>query len=301
MSALPTRCGFIAIVGIPNAGKSTLLNAMVGAKVSIVSAKVQTTRSRILAIAMELEAQLIFIDTPGIFSTPKRRLERAMVEAAWSGTSGADLVLVLIDCTKGFNSEEQALVARLALSGRRLALCLNKIDLIARHTLLPLIETLSIAAKFEEVFMVSALTQDGLAHMRQSLAKMIPISPHLYPADQLSDLPMRFIAAEMTREQLFNALFDELPYELMVETLEWREMENGSVRIEQEITVSRDGQRAIILGHQGKMIKRIGQAARGEIAKLIEREVHLFLHVRVRSDWHDTAEAFRANRLDTSS
>ena len=297
----PSHCGFIALVGIPNAGKSTLLNAVVGSKISIVSPKVQTTRQRILGIVMEPPAQLICVDTPGLFSTPKRRLERAMVSAAWSGANDADLVMLLIDAVEGFGLEEQLMLTRLVESGRRLVLTINKIDLVARTTLLPLIDALTAAAPFETVFLVSALTGDGVADMRQQLARLVPQSPFLYPEDELSDIPMRSLAAELTREQLFKALFDELPYELMVETLKWQEFDNGSVRIEQEITVTREGQRAIILGHQGAMIKRIGAAARVEIGKILDRPVHLFLHVRVRSDWTSSPEAFRTMGLDFDS
>ncbi|MDI9408795.1 MAG: GTPase Era [Candidatus Pacebacteria bacterium] len=297
----PSHCGFIALVGIPNAGKSTLLNAVVGSKISIVSPKVQTTRQRILGIVMEPPAQLIFVDTPGIFSTPKRRLERAMVSAAWSGANDADLVMLLIDAVAGFGHEEQLMLTRLVESGRRLVLTINKIDLVPRTTLLPLIDALTAAAEFETVFLVSALTGDGVSDMRQQLARLVPQSPYLYPEDELSDIPMRSLAAELTREQLFKALFDELPYELMVETLKWQEFDNGAVRIEQEITVTREGQRAIILGHQGAMIKRIGAAARVEIAKILDRPVHLFLHVRVRSDWTSSPEAFRTMGLEFDS
>ena len=212
---------------------------------------------------MEAPAQLIFVDTPGVFSTPKRRLERAMVSAAWSGAKDADLVSFLVDAVAGFGAEEQLMLERLVLSQRRLVLTINKIDLVPRTQLLPLIDAVTAAAKFETVFLVSALSGDGVADMRRQLAGVVPESPYLYPEDELSDIPMRSLSAELTREQLFKALFDELPYELMVETLKWQSFDNGAVRIEQEITVTREGQRAIILGHQGAMIKRIGAAAQG--------------------------------------
>lgn len=298
---IPTRCGFIALVGIPNAGKSTLLNALVGAKVSIVSAKVQTTRTRVLGITMEGPAQIVFIDTPGIFSTPKRRLERAMIQAAWSGATDADTVAVLIDAERRFDRESQGLVAQLKETGRDLILVLNKVDLVKRDHLLALAAEVNEAADFKATFMVSAEKGDGIPLLRRKLAEMIPEGPYLYPEDQLADMPLRLIAAELTREQLFRALFDELPYALMVETEKWEDFDNGSVKIDQIITVMRESQRGIILGKGGAMIRRIGERARAEIALFLDRPVHLFLHVKVREDWTEDRARYRDLGLEFDS
>lgn len=297
----PSRSGFVALVGAPNAGKSTLLNALVGAKLSIVSAKVQTTRTRVLGIAIEGPAQIIFVDTPGIFQTPKRRLERAMVQAAWTGAADADLVVVLVDAAKGFDGETRGLIAKLAAADRSLILALNKIDLVRRDTLLGLAAEITEAARFEATFMISALNDDGVAHLRQALASRLPEGPLLYPEDQLADMPQRLLAAELTREQLFNALYDELPYSLMVETDTWQDFDNGSTRIDQTITVARESQRAIVLGKGGAMIRRIGEKARAEIGKSLDRPVHLFLHVKVREDWAEDRERYRDMGLEYDS
>ena len=296
-----TRCGFVALVGVPNAGKSTLLNQLVGQKVSIVSPKVQTTRTRVLGLVIEGLTQIVFVDTPGIFSTPKRRLERAMVAAAWSGAADADAVVVLVDAEKGFDKESQGLVAALKETGRTLILALNKIDLVRRDSLLALAAEINEAATFESTFMVSASKGHGVADLMGHLAKMMPEGHWAYPEDQLADMPMRLLAAELTREQLFLKLFDELPYSLMVETDTWQEFDNGSVRIEQSITVQRESQRAIILGKGGQKIRKIGEAARAEIGKSLERTVHLFLHVKVREDWVDDPARFRAIGLEYDS
>ncbi|WP_298727921.1 GTPase Era [uncultured Ferrovibrio sp.] len=292
------HCGYVAIVGAPNAGKSTLLNQLVGAKVSIVSSKVQTTRARITAIAMEGETQIVFVDTPGIFK-PKRRLDRAMVAAAWSGIDEADAVLLLIDAAKGFDDESRAIVDALNERKRKnVLLALNKIDTIAREKLLGLAKTLNDAYPFEQTFMISASKGSGVDDVRRALAKLMPAGPWLYPEDQLADVPMRFLAAEITREQVYRALHDELPYATTVETENWKDQKDGSARIEQVIFVEREGQKKIVLGEKGSMIKRIGAAARLEMEKQFERRVHLFLFVKVREDWGDDPERYEAMGLD---
>lgn len=293
-----TRCGYVAIVGAPNAGKSTLLNQLVGAKVSIVSSKVQTTRARITAIAMEDSTQIVFIDTPGIFR-PKRRLDRAMVSAAWSGIDEADAVLLLIDASKGFDDESREIVEALQHRKRpNVLLALNKVDAIPREKLLGLAKTLNDAYSFEQTFMISALKGSGVDDVRRALAKLMPEGPYLYPEDQLADVPMRFLAAEITREQVYRALHDELPYAITVETENWKDQNDGAARIEQVIFVERDGQKKIVLGEKGAMIKRIGAAARKEMEQQFERRVHLFLFVKVREDWGDDPERYEAMGLE---
>lgn len=293
-----TRCGYVAIIGAPNAGKSTLLNQLVGAKVSIVSSKVQTTRARITAIAMENTTQIVFIDTPGIFR-PKRRLDRAMVSAAWSGIDEADAVLLLIDASKGFDDESRDIVEALQHRKRpNVLLALNKVDAIAREKLLGLAKTLNDAYPFEQTFMISAMKGSGVDDVRRTLAKLMPEGPYLYPEDQLADVPMRFLAAEITREQVYRALHDELPYAITVETENWKDQKDGAARIEQVIFVERDGQKKIVLGEKGAMIKRIGAAARKEMEQQFERRVHLFLFVKVREDWGDDPERYEAMGLD---
>lgn len=295
---MTTRCGFIAVAGAPNAGKSTLVNALVGAKVSIVSPKVQTTRSRVLGIAMAGQSQLLFIDTPGIFQDPKRKLERAMVKAAWSGIGDADFVALVIDAARGLDRESAAIIERLAtLSAPRL-LVLNKVDLVKPQELLGLTAKLNEMIPFDATFMVSALSGDGVETLRADLASRVPEGPWHYPEDQTADLPMRQLAAELTREQLFLQLFDELPYSVMVETEQWQERPDGSVRVEQVITVMRDGQKAIVLGEKGQRIKALGAAARAQIGEAIERTVHLFLHVRVREKWVEDPRQLRAMGLE---
>ena len=300
-----TRCGFVAIVGAPNAGKSTLLNSLVGSKVSIVSPKVQTTRARVLAFAIEGPAQIVFVDTPGIFVNPKRRLERAMVAAAWAGASDADVTVVLVDASRGtmpdHDPDTARIVEQLGGTGRSLLLALNKIDQAKRDTLLGLADRLNRAAPFAATFMISALTGDGVADLRRALAARLPEGPWMYPEDQLAELPIRLLAAELTREQLFLQLHEELPYSVMVEPEKWEEFKDGSVRIDQVVTVLRDSQKPIVLGKRGRRIKAVGEAARVEIAALLDRPVHLFLHVQVRENWQDDPARYRAMGLDFES
>jgi GTP-binding protein Era len=287
------RCGFVAIVGAPNAGKSTLVNRLVGTKVSIVSPKVQTTRTRVLGIALvESEgAQVIFIDTPGIF-TPKLRLERAMVRAAWSGASDADLVALVVDAKKGIDKDVAAIIASLKEAGRRAILVLNKIDLVKRDRLLGLTAQLNESGIIDDVFMISAEKGDGTDDLLRFCAKALPEGPWHFPEDEVSDMPQLMLAAEITREQLFNRLHQELPYAVLVEAEKWEERDDGSVRIDQVIYVRRDGQKAIVLGKGGAQIKAIGAAARQELEKLLERQVHLFLFVKVREDWPDDRQRY---------
>jgi GTP-binding protein Era len=292
-----TRCGFIALIGAPNAGKSTLLNALVGSKVSIVSRKVQTTRALIRGIAIEGQAQLIFVDTPGIFS-PRRRLDRAMVTTAWTGAHEADLVGVLIDAPKGIEDEVEDILRRLNDVKTPRVLILNKIDVVSKEKLLTLAKDANAAAKLEATFMVSALTGDGVGDLKTWLAQRVPHGPWLYPADQISEAPMRQLAAEVTREKLFERLHQELPYHSTVETDVWKELRRGDVRIEQTIYVERESQRKIVLGKGGQTIKAIGEAARKEIAKIAAAKVHLFLFVKVREDWGDDPERYRAMGLE---
>jgi GTP-binding protein Era len=292
-----SKCGFVALIGAPNAGKSTLLNALVGSKVTIVSHKVQTTRALIRGIAIENKSQLIFVDTPGIFS-PKRRLDRAMVTTAWSGAHEADLVAVLIDARKGLDEEAEALMARLAEVKGPKILILNKIDLIPRDALLLLTKIANEKAKFESTFMISALKGDGVADLKSWLAERMPLGPWLYPADQMSDAPMRQLAAEITREKLFERLHQELPYHSTVETEQWKELRGGDIRIEQTIYVERESQRKIVIGKGGQTLKAIGESARREIADITEQKVHLFLFVKVREGWGDDPERYRAMGLE---
>jgi GTP-binding protein Era len=291
------KCGFVALIGAPNAGKSTLLNALVGSKVTIVSHKVQTTRALIRGIAIENKSQLIFVDTPGIFS-PKRRLDRAMVTTAWSGAHEADLVAVLIDARKGLDEEAEALMERLAEVKGPKILILNKIDLIPRDTLLLLTKIANEKAKFESTFMISALKGDGVTDLKAWLADRMPLGPWLYPPDQMSDAPMRQLAAEITREKLFERLHQELPYHSTVETESWKELRNGEVRIEQTIYVERESQRKIVIGKGGQTLKSIGESARREITDIVEHKVHLFLFVKVREGWGDDPERYRAMGLE---
>jgi len=292
-----TRCGFVALIGAPNAGKSTLLNALVGSKVTIVSHKVQTTRALIRGITVANQSQLIFVDTPGIF-TPKRRLDRAMVTTAWSGAHDADLVGVLIDARKGLEEENEAILERLAEVRQPKLLILNKVDLVAKEPLLALAQTANDKAKFESTFMVSARTGDGVPDLKRWLAERVPPGPWLYPADQMSDAPIRQLAAEITREKLFERLHQELPYHATVETEQWKELRKGDIRIEQTIYVERESQRKIVLGKGGATIKAIGEAARREIAEIAEAKVHLFLFVKVREGWGDDPERYRAMGLE---
>ena len=292
-----TSCGFVALIGAPNAGKSTLLNGLVGSKVSIISHKVQTTRALIRGIAVEGQSQLMFVDTPGIFS-PRRRLDRAMVTTAWSGAHEADLVGVLIDSRKGVDEEAEGILARLGDVKPPKLLILNKIDVVAKEALLDLAKAANAAAKFEATFMVSALTGDGVADLKVWLAQRVPPGPWLYPPEQMSDAPIRQLAAEITREKLFERLHQELPYHSTVETESWKELRAGDIRIEQTIYVERESQRKIVLGKGGQTIKAIGEAARREIAEIVEAKVHLFLFVKVREGWGEDPERYRAMGLE---
>lgn len=298
MSGPVTRCGFVALVGAPNAGKSTLLNLMVGSKVSIVTPKVQTTRSRIIGICMAKDqTQIIFLDTPGIFK-PKRRLERAMVTAAWSGAHDADLVVLLVDVKRRFDGDTARIIKGLKARKRRAVLALNKIDGTRRETLLPLAAELNETGVFSDSFMISALKGDGVDDLRDFLAKRMPAGPWLYPEDQLSDIPLRLLAAETTREKLFLRLHQELPYALGVETESWEERKDGSVRIGQVIYVLRDSHKPIVLGKGGRQIKAVGQAARLELEAFLGQRVHLFIHVKVAPKWTDDPARYRDMGLE---
>jgi GTP-binding protein Era len=292
-----TRCGFVALIGAPNAGKSTLLNTLVGSKVTIVSHKVQTTRALVRGIAVESNAQLIFVDTPGIFA-PKRRLDRAMVTSAWSGAHDADVVAVLIDARKGLDDEAEGILTGLAAVRQPKLLLLNKIDLVMRENLLALAQAANDRVAFAATFMISALTGDGVSDAKRWLAEKMPAGPWLYPPDQMSDAPLRQLAAEITREKLFHRLHQELPYQSTVETESWKELRDGSVRIEQTIYVERESQRKIVLGKGGAAIKMIGAEARKEIAEIAEKPVHLFLFVKVREGWGDDPERYRGMGLE---
>jgi GTP-binding protein Era len=291
------RCGYVALVGAPNAGKSTLINKLVGAKVAIVSPKVQTTRSRTLGLAIAGSSQIIFVDTPGIF-TPRRRLERSMVKAAWAGAHDADVVVLLVDVERGVDRDTRQIIDGLKAAGRRAVLALNKIDLVKRDSLLSLTETLAKEGIFDPVFMISGLSGSGVADLMDYLARTIPEGPWLYPEDEISDMPERLLASEVTREQVFLQLHDELPYASTVETEAWEEFKDGSVKISATIYVQRDSQKAIVLGEGGKQIKRIGARARAELEKLMDRRVHLFLFVKVRENWTEDRERYDAMRLD---
>jgi GTP-binding protein Era len=287
-----TRCGFIAVIGAPNAGKSTLVNRLVGAKVSIVSHKVQTTRSPVRGIAIEGASQLVFIDTPGIFA-PRRRLDRAMVDAAWGGAGDADIVVLLVDAARGLDEAAEAILARLAdLRGATLILALNKIDRVEKTSLLELVRRCGERAKFEATFMISALSGDGVGDLKAFLARTVAPGPWHYPPDEISDAPLRVLAAEITREKVFARLHDELPYEITVETTSWVEQKK-SVRIEQTIYVERDSQKAIVVGSGGRTIRQLGMEARQELARMLEKPVHLFLFVKVREGWGDDPERYR--------
>ncbi|MGO9135213.1 MAG: GTPase Era [Methylovirgula sp.] len=292
-----TRCGFVALIGAPNAGKSTLLNALVGAKISIVSRKVQTTRNLVRGIAIDGQAQIIFVDTPGIFA-PKRRLDRAMVTSAWGGAGDADVVALLVDVRKGIDAEVDAIVGKLKDIGAPKILVLNKIDLIERSRLLALAALLNERVAFAETFMLSALTGDGLPAFKARLAALMPAGPWLYPEDQISDAPLRALAAEITREKIFERLHDELPYQSTVETEQWKDMPDGSARVEQTIYVMREGHKKIVIGEGGRTIKAIGSAARKDIAEAAEQKIHLFLFVKVRENWADDPERYREMGLE---
>ncbi len=293
------RCGVVALIGAPNAGKSTLLNRLVGAKLSIVTHKVQTTRARVRGVALEGDSQIILVDTPGIFSTPKRRLERSMVQAAWAGAEDCDLVVLLYDAArKSIDDETLKIIERLKDIGRPCVLLLNKIDRIRRDKLLELAARFDAEGLFEQIFMVSAETGDGVDHLKSFLAERMPEGPWLYPEDQLSDLPMRLLAAEVTREKLFLRLHEELPYALTVETENWEDFRDGSLRIEQTIYVERPQQRKIVLGRQGEAIRKVRELAQQELEAELERKVHLFLFVKVRERWTDDPERYLQWGLD---
>lgn len=295
--AVETRCGFIALIGAPNAGKSTLINALVGSKVSIVSHKVQTTRMLVRGIAIEGQSQLIFVDTPGIF-TPKRRLDRAMVTTAWSGAHDADLVAVLIDARKGIDEEAEEILRKLSEVRQPKILLMNKIDLVKKDLLLALARDANGRASFEATFMVSALNGDGILDVKRWFGEHVPSGPWHYPPEQMSDAPLRQLAAEVTREKLYHRLHQELPYQSTVETDIWKELKDGSIRIEQTIYVERESQRKIVLGRKGQTIKAIGADARRDIAEIVECPVHLFLFVKVREGWGDDPERYREMGLE---
>jgi GTP-binding protein Era len=297
---MTTRTGFVALIGEPNAGKSTLLNRMVGAKVSIVTHKVQTTRTRIRGVCMAGEAQIVFVDTPGLFR-PRRRLDRAMVKAAWGGASDADVVVLMIEAHRGLTEGAREIVGRLADEMPRdkpVALAINKIDRVKAETLLALAEEANGLFPLARSFMISAERGHGVEDLRDWLAGMLPEGPWFYPEDQIADLPMRMIAAEMTREKLTLRLHEELPYQLTVETEAWEDREDGSTRIDQVVYVARDGHKGIVLGHGGETIKAIGQAARAEISEFLGRTVHLFLTVKVRPNWLEEAERYSEMGLE---
>jgi len=291
------RCGFVALLGAPNAGKSTLLNALVGAKVSIVTPKVQTTRNLVRGIAIAGATQAVFIDTPGIFD-PKRRLDRAMVTSALASAADADIVALLVDAKKGLDEEAREIVVKLAKVSREKILILNKVDLVPRETLLALAKEANDLLAFARTFMISAKSGDGVVDVLDFFTAHLPEGPWHYPADEITDLPLRLMAAEITREKLYLRLHQELPYQSTVETDSWKELKDGSVRIEQSIYVERENQRKIVLGEGGRMIKAISTEARREIAEAVERKVHLFLHVKVREDWGEDPERYRAAGLE---
>ncbi|QPF94673.1 GTPase Era [Bradyrhizobium commune] len=292
-----TRCGFVALIGAPNVGKSTLVNALVGAKVTIVSRKVQTTRALIRGIVIENNAQIILVDTPGIF-LPKRRLDRAMVSTAWSGAHDADLVCVLLDAKTGIDEEAEAILTKAASVNHEKILVINKVDLVQRETLLALAQAANERMKFAKTFMIAAISGDGVDDIRATLAEMVPPGPYLYPEDQMSDAPMRQLAAEITREKIYQKLHQELPYQSTVETDKWEERKDKSVRIEQTIFVERESQRKIVLGKGGATIKSIGADSRKELMQILDAPVHLFLFVKVRENWGDDPDRYREMGLE---
>ncbi|MEP2531129.1 GTPase Era [Shimia sp.] len=296
---MTTRAGFVALIGEPNAGKSTLTNQMVGAKVSIVTHKVQTTRTRIRGVALEGDSQLVFVDTPGLFR-PRRRLDRAMVAAAWGGAADADVIVLMIEAHRGITEGVEVILERLEQieSGRKIALAINKIDRVKSEVLLSLTKDLNDRFPFAETFMISAEKGHGCNMLRQWLAQELPEGPWLYPEDQIADLPMRMIAAEMTREKLTLRLHQELPYQLTVETESWEERKDGSARVDQIIYVMRDGHKGIVLGNKGETIKAVSKAAREELTEFLDRKVHLFLQVKVRPNWLEESERYSEMGLD---
>lgn len=297
-TAMPSRCGFVAVLGAPNAGKSTLVNRAVGQKVSIVSPKVQTTRSRVLGIVNQGATQIVLVDTPGIFA-PRRRLDRAMVAAAWGGAADADAIVLIVDAArKSIDDETRGIIAGLKQQKRQVILALNKIDIVKREKLLALTAELNAEGIFTDIFMISAETGDGVDDLLQTLAQRMPEGPHHYPDDQVTDVPMRALASEITREQLFRQLQQELPYALTVETDSWEEFDDGSAKIQQTIFVARDSQKGIVVGKGGDRIRQVREAAQRELQALMDRKVHLFLFVKVRENWAEDPEHFRNIGLD---
>ena len=292
-----TRAGFVAVIGAPNAGKSTLVNALVGQKVAIVSAKAQTTRARLMGIAIEANTQILLVDTPGIFE-PRRRLDRAMIAAAWTGAQDADLILLVVDASTGVNDELERIIASLPQRRRPLFVALNKIDLVKKAALLGLSTDLAAQVDFNKLFMISAAQGDGVADLKHALAEAMPQGPWLYPEDELSDATDRMIAAELTREQLINQLHQELPYATAIETESWEDRPDGSTVINQQILVERDSQKAIVIGKGGRRLKSIGAAARASIGEHLGRPVHLFLHVKVNPRWGEDRSLYREIGLD---
>ncbi|MBR5154178.1 MAG: GTPase Era [Alphaproteobacteria bacterium] len=297
---ITTRCGFVALLGAPNAGKSTITNNFVGSKVSIVSPKAQTTRSTIKGIGIYKDTQIIFLDTPGIF-TPKRRLDRAMVASAWNGVGDADILALVVDAKRGFDDETKAIIEKLKQTSPEVLLVINKIDLVKDEDLLSLCKSLNEAYPFKETFMISALNDKKTDEFYAYLANNLPQSPWYYPEEQMSDLPLKLLAAEIVREKLFLYLRQELPYAITVEPELWERREDNSVRAEMTIYVERDGQKQIVLGHNGSMIKKIGQSARRELEELLEDRIHLFLFVKVRSNWADDPARYSDWNLDFNS
>jgi GTPase len=292
-----TRCGVVAVIGAPNAGKSTLVNALVGAKVAIVSPKVQTTRARLIGVAMEARTQLLLVDTPGIF-TPNRRLDRAMVAAAWGGTEGADIVALVIDAKAGLREDVSAILDALATRKDKLLLVLNKVDLCVKEKILPLIDQLSKRLPAAEILMVSAQTGDGVPELKLHLAAQMPEGPYHYPEDQISDVSLRLMASEITREKLYLQLYQELPYSAAVENEKWEQRKDGSALIHQIIYVERDSQKAIVLGKKGAQIKALGEAARTDMETAFGHKVHLFLFVKVKPDWAEDRSIYADLGLD---
>lgn len=292
-----TKCGFVALIGAPNAGKSTLLNSLVGSKIAIVTHKVQTTRARMVGVAIHGDNQMVFVDTPGIFAA-KKRLERAMVSAAWEGANDADAVVFMVDATLRIDDDTRAIAEGLKESGKKAILALNKIDVVKRETLLAKAQELNELGDFEETLMISAKTGSGLDDLQDKIAEYLPLSPWLYPEDHLTDITERMLAAEITREKFFLRFHEELPYATTIETERWKELKDGSVRIEQVIYVERDSQKKIVIGKGGQGLKTIGKMAREELEELLERKVHLFIFVKVRKGWSDDKERYQNMGLE---
>ncbi|VAV88395.1 GTP-binding protein Era [hydrothermal vent metagenome] len=297
MSDKKDKCGFVALLGAPNAGKSTLMNALVGSKISIVTHKVQTTRTRFIGIAIHQNSQMIFVDTPGIFE-PKKRLERAMVSAAWAGAGDADVIVLLVDAQRRIDDNTHRIINGLKEGGKKAILAINKIDAIRRDSLLSLVQELNDMGDFTEVMLISALKGDGLEDLKDVMCRNLPKGPWLYPEDQMTDITERMLAAEVTREKFFLRLHEELPYAATVETESWQEKKDGSVRIEQVIYVERETQKAIVIGKGGRSLKEIGKMAREDLEEMLDRRVHLFIFVKVRKNWSDDKERYTNMGLD---